>query len=223
MFAFVWLVPVMGQPNMTSQAAVMAKYDLNGFDEESLPQELAGWQRKGFRSERREAGDINGELSATWNYERNGREAAITLDFPFPEWHPLTVCYRGRGCQLLDWSREPAAPAKPEVAVASLEMDNGYLGTLLFAEWDEKGRVLEPPITEGPSLTRLTADLKRRMGQDRSESPAVVVFQLQALSCQRSRAATTFPPEEVDALRQLFAGAMQVLRARTSLEGGAAP
>lgn len=64
-----------------------------------LPSEVAGLRLERFELTHREEYDFFGEYSATWFGvdSENGKEILISLDFPFPSFHPLEICYESLG------------------------------------------------------------------------------------------------------------------------------
>lgn len=69
------------------------------FDKASLPEEFEGIRVHNFRVENREKYDFFGEYSATWFCQDSvtGKDLVISLDFPFPYFHPLEICYESTG------------------------------------------------------------------------------------------------------------------------------
>lgn len=215
-------LPTAALSNTAKSATQDHPLDVATLNEETLPFELAGWQRTGYETARRSAADVDGAFSAIWRYERGGREAVVSLDFPFSDWHQLTFCYVGRGCRILNWHLEPlidgvGAPQDGDFAVASLQMERSRRAILLFAEWNSTGGFLDPPTTEGASISRILTDVQRRWNGRSGSFPDRCVYQLQLLSLT-----PRVPTNENDAaadhatsVRRLFTEAIRVLRPRT--------
>lgn len=70
------------------------------FHQDVLPAELGELKRVDFKVLHRETGSVYGEHSATWTYQVNGQGVQISVDFPFPGFHPLEECYMASGKQL---------------------------------------------------------------------------------------------------------------------------
>lgn len=66
-------------------------------DEEALPPEVGEFRRVGYHREARSAASNFGENSLIWHYAWQNQLVAVSLDFPFDSWHPLSVCYRNAG------------------------------------------------------------------------------------------------------------------------------
>jgi hypothetical protein len=195
------------------------RISLSALDAETLPVELAGWRRLGFELARRGAGHADGEYSAIWRYERGGLLAIVSLDFPFVGWHHLPDCYRGGGRLVSEWHLEalPGSADGDELVAASLESERGRAATLLFAEWNSNGDMLEPPASGGLSWSRLLSDLKRRWARGTLGHPADCVYQFQVLIPRANGLAND---EELLAIRQLFTRSLHILRQRTSTASG---
>lgn len=108
---------------------------------EDLPEELQGWKRLDFRSEKRSMGSIYGEHSRTWTYAgvvKSGESATqqrqfltvVSLDFPFENRHDLTKCYRGRG-----WTID-------KIKTVSRENEDDYVLFELVNPFEERGMVM---------------------------------------------------------------------------------
>ena len=65
---------------------------------EALPKNLAGWTRIALmRITTRDQGGVYGDFSHTWAYSKDGIQAEVSLDYPFPTWKNLSDCYRNAG------------------------------------------------------------------------------------------------------------------------------
>jgi hypothetical protein len=58
-----------------------------------------------FQEIKRKRDDILGEESRIWAFRtKQGNDLYVSVDFPFgPEWHELSVCYRGTGWEVSDY------------------------------------------------------------------------------------------------------------------------
>ena len=223
MFACLGLVQTAPRQIAPQQPVSIAALAISDLGEETLPAELSAWRRIKFEIVSREAGSSEAEFSAVWHFERDGREAIVSLDYPFSSWHHLTHLYRGRGCKVRDWHLEPTASENATLAVASLDLDNARTANLLFVQWDGDGKMLAPPVTEGPSLSRLMTDLKHRCTGLPDSNRCVYVLQVLSPARRgRSGAASTTAGDDEVALRQLFAESLEVLRTRTTTTTGGA-
>ncbi len=128
---------------------------IDGLSKESLPAELAGWTLTDFRRENRSASSEFGERSRQWTYRRGDQTVVASVDYPFPEWHDLDVCYRGLG-----WTAD-SRTRLPEQSTAlqyTLHQDQ-QAGRLIFDLFDQQGAPYQPPSGRGihPRWRRLFA------------------------------------------------------------------
>ncbi|MEZ6126132.1 MAG: exosortase U [Planctomycetaceae bacterium] len=66
----------------------------------NMPKELAGWQQMHFEFIHRKGGDVNGEFSKLWIFQKDDFRVEASVDGPFTNgWHYLSDCYRGQGWQ----------------------------------------------------------------------------------------------------------------------------
>jgi hypothetical protein len=224
MFACLGLMQVASRPQFAEAFPVAVGAQLLNLDENSLPAQLAGWQRRSFQSQHHGAIDPGGEFTATWHYEQEGREAVISLDFPLAAWRDPIERYRQWGNVVLS-SRVEHLPdciasfPSEKLAVISLELEHTRRANVLLAQWDTTGKLLEPPDAKGFSLSQLLANLRRRARQfGWPRSTDLAVYQLQVF-CPSRRL-----PDSVNeaAARRLFAESLELLRRQTmNAEGGA--
>jgi exosortase len=113
---------------------------------DTLPREIAGWRRRGFATETRNPGSAFGEYSKSWVYEFGQRRAVIAIDYPFPAYHVLDVCYvkQGWAVQKSTERRGDAgartAPFWVDVRFAKAGLQTGFL---LYCETNQDGAYLE--------------------------------------------------------------------------------
>jgi exosortase len=156
---------------------------------ETLPARCADWERQGFTTETRNPGSAYGEFSRTWGYGHGGSVVALSLDYPFPDWHDLTRCYTGQGWVVDEETIHESAGAEgPPGGFVEVKLSQpGYRsGYLLFCQFDGRGRPL-PPRRGGFHLpaARHENTLRRlwHVARDNPEAPPVEtpgpVYQLQ--------------------------------------------
>ena len=149
------------------------------FDEESLPETHNNWNRVAFHITERSATNSFGEFSKTWNYESPICDVAVSLDFPFTEWHELSYCYGGHGWQLRSRRTSDAAGwTTPESKISFVELvlskPTGEHGYVLFSLLDNRGQTIPPPdpslastmqgrIVDGPLARVLGRESKVRL------------------------------------------------------------
>ncbi|MFO0941577.1 MAG: hypothetical protein U0930_12520 [Pirellulales bacterium] len=95
--------PLFGLGPWRSEDYVAPRLDLGlieaTFTKELMPTEFEGLKLEKFELTHREEKDFFGEYSATWFGidTTNGKQILISLDFPFPFFHPLEICYEFGG------------------------------------------------------------------------------------------------------------------------------
>lgn len=129
-------------------------------DAKSLPATLGAFRQVAFEKQEREALSDFGEYSRTFRYEDDkGREYLVSCDFPFgPEWHDLTVCYKGVGwdevgTRTLTPDRAPQRSASKGVDVdktweymdADFQKPGGMTGYFAYAFFTDEGEPANPP------------------------------------------------------------------------------
>lgn len=67
-----------------------------------MPERAGAWIRLpgGPVNTTRTSSLSHGDFSSAWSYRADRWNATIAIDYPFPNWHDLTVCYRGRGWEV---------------------------------------------------------------------------------------------------------------------------
>jgi exosortase len=139
---------------------------------EVLPKQVHQWQRwdEKFHFEKRETGNPLGEFSQAWPYTlkpRKPEEAAkcsVSLDFPYPDFHDLRICYANRGWTVLapetfTYQTEDGLPELYCVKVPMVRPVEQY-AYLWFCEFDQDGAGLNPitsAITEETVSERIAA------------------------------------------------------------------
>jgi len=118
---------------------------------EDMPSESSQWHRTGFRSITRDADDPNGQFSHMWTYERNGMEAAVSLDGPFVGWHNLAGCLRGQGWNIREVEHGNYQRHGESIPGGYTEMNvekgASQHALVMFAVFDGQHRPMEPSET----------------------------------------------------------------------------
>jgi hypothetical protein len=140
---------------------------LGALDAGALPGLDGPFRRIGFNVERRETGSEFGEHSRTWIYAFGPHQALLSVDYLFPGWHELTMCYANGGWTLLRRAGVPGG-----TVVADLSKGTGDHSTLFFSVIDARGFPLSPglrrrwydrlAVWEEPSLRSLWERLRTR-------------------------------------------------------------
>jgi exosortase len=128
-----------------SAPAPALDFDTLGAD--ALPARRGPWQRTGYETEVRDRHDQLGRFSQRWLYRAGPHNATVALDYPFPGWHELTICYRSQGWTVeerLVHVDEAAAQAGGPFVEVKLRKPPGRYAYLLFSGLDAAGRPLRP-------------------------------------------------------------------------------
>lgn len=183
----------------TGQSEVLSPAAWKPLDEGSLPQSWGGWRRVGFEAIHREAGDVAGELSKVWRYQKGRLVAAVSMDGPYDGWHDLSWCYEGLGYDVETLGDVRAA----EEVRSELRLTNGAgrNGVVFFSAYTESGQPVAPSRASrrGPLMRRLVWAFERRLGRDAARDGGRV-FQVQVFA----ESGLGFTAEERQDLEALF-------------------
>lgn len=176
---------------------------------ESLPVEIEGWRRIDFAQNERGSGDILGEWSRTWVYERQGSRDRVAVDYAYFGWHELPYCYVSQGWTILhrhDVGAGSATDREPPGSVfVRYRKSVDRFGYLWYSVFDPNGELLLPPSFSfhRATLSRIANSLRRWTGSSEGPCPGhtdVATFQLQ-LFFDRS---APFSPAEEDQAAAFF-------------------
>jgi exosortase len=190
------------------QPALVADLDSIRFEREDLPEELGGWTLVEFQPEERALRDRVALYSDEWLFRRGPLVCRVSIDYPFSDWHELTVCYRGTGWQVID--RRPvidwqeSGPDGPYVQVALLRQSGEY-GWLVFGLFNQRGEAVTPldaPEAHWPSVwEKLTrSPLACWLLGLRRRELAETTYQLQVFAS----GTVDLSPEQKDEVREFF-------------------
>jgi exosortase len=182
----------------------------------TLPARSGEWRQENYAKQSRNPGSAYGEFSRAWTYRRGRLRASFSLDYPFSEWHELTVCYVNQGWALGEELTHRIAAAGAEwMTCVEVRMSRpGHRsGHLLFGEFDDEGAPLQPRRTAAAAaVTRHVSALQRywhRFTGDTAPLPrSGPVYQAQLF-------VETYAPltwEEQVQLRHLFLDCVAALR-----------
>jgi exosortase len=167
---------------------------MDALDADALPLKAGPWERVGFETKHRSIDDNNfGDVSRIWVYRAGTLTALVSVDYPFPGWHDLTICYRNIGWELAKRGPMPAVPADDIGAGLCVEAEFdkplGEHSHLLFGLVDAQGRFATPPPEQtaalglGDRLGRRLADplnrWQRFLGQTEGARPDEPLYQVQ--------------------------------------------
>jgi hypothetical protein len=124
-------------------SAVYEQIELN-----LLPEAVGPWKRPAkLEVEKRETGNPMGEFSRVWRYANGPVQCAVSLDYPYPEFHDLRVCYNNIGWRL---DETEAFVQKPEQGLplhcvrVKMERPVERYASLWFCEFDQDGVGVDP-------------------------------------------------------------------------------
>jgi hypothetical protein len=180
-----------------------------------LPSNLAGLQRTGFAEQERTSDDVFGHHSRVYSYrDQQGNSYAVSCDFPFgPEWHDLTVCYRGVGWEIreLAVSTAPSGGDAPWNYVESAFVKpDGSAAWLVYSVFDEFGERVNPPTRSFVSEIWRSLERKHRYAQ------RTRLFQVQVWTT----APGTVRPAQREAAQKLLAEARERIRNSVTQKNG---
>jgi exosortase len=132
---------------------------------DALPSSLAGLQRSGFTEQERTRDDVFGHYSRIYTFQdQQGNSYVVSCDFPFgPDWHDLTVCYRGVGWELreMEVSTATSESKVPWIYIESAFFKpDGSAAWLAYSVFDEFGEQVNPPTRS--ILTEIWRSLERK-------------------------------------------------------------
>ena len=159
---------------------------------DDMPSESNQWQRTGFESVTRDADDPNGQFSHIWTYEKDGVQAALSLDGPFIGWHNLAGCLRGQGWDIQEVQHsdyEAQGESTPGgFTEMSVEKGTGQHALVMFAVFDGQHRPIEPSETYvrfravrrfpqvSELIKRITGGQDERLARDDSVTHQIQLF-----------------------------------------------
>lgn len=141
--------------------------DVVAVDQTALPTQIENWVFKDFKSETRDEASLFAPESYVWTYQSNGITAIVSLDGPYPEFHDLTLCYRGVGWSV---STHHEYPEESPTGMSWLEMRKpSEYGRVFYSAYSRDG-LLARPAFEFSASTRLVRNIDLAIG--RLEAPS---------------------------------------------------
>ena len=91
-------------------------------------------------------------FSLIWQYEKDGTVATLSLDYPFFDYHDVTVCYRNSGWTIDGSKLEMASNENGHIPCKEVDMlkVEGLGAALLYSTVDESGVWLEETGSRWP-------------------------------------------------------------------------
>jgi len=177
---------------------------MDGSAKFTMPQELGGWRLvSDVLPVPKRAAFEDGVYSHIWQYAKGGMVVTVSLDYPFFNYHDVTVCYRGAGWEIGDRTLQRASAGNgmvPSMEVA-MQKVGGINADLLFSTINESGVWLEEPgggspfgedgspLAEGGLMERLTHRLRQLPYADDSIDSAMN-YRIQLLAAARGGLST---------------------------------
>jgi hypothetical protein len=176
-----------------------------------LPQRIDEVTRASFKEEERAREDVFGQFSRVFEYH-DGHENAylVSCDFPFgPDWHDLTVCYRGTGWELTE-RRVVSLPGNSQsgggswdYVEAHFQRPDGTVALLLYCVFDASGEAVRPPSNS------IWEEAWRSMRKRSKAHNERILYQFQILTT----AAETIHPGQRETAERLLLSARDRMRA----------
>jgi hypothetical protein len=142
----------------------------------SMPPVVDGWRRVSEASPvPTRAAYEDGVYSHIWRYERDGITVTVSLDYPFFDYHDVTICYALAGWTIGPRTLQHASAENDHIPClqTTLRKEPNLLAELLFSTVDENGLWLEEspeirpfddegnPLREGGIVERLILRLRQ--------------------------------------------------------------
>lgn len=164
-----------------------------------MPPRLDGWRLLGEQKPvPAYAAYEDGVYSHIWQYERGGMVATISLDYPFFDYHDVTVCYRGAGWEIGEMELQRATPENSNIParLVSMTKQGGLKADLFHSTVSESGVWLEEPgkfsplgadgasLQEGNLFERLTHRF-RQLPYAADDGTGSINYRIQLLAAAR--------------------------------------
>lgn len=180
--------------------------------ENDLPLEIGErWQRVGYRTEKRETHNMNGEYSHVWVFRKGERSIVLSLDFAFRGWHSLQTCYIMAGWQ--ESSNEVGRRHEDELwpwLEVGLVNELGLRGHLWYSLFEEKGNPYLSDMT-GPEFQRRMDRNLWKFWSRRANAIFPVTYQYQLFI----ESGSSLKEDELKELRQLFLETREIIRQKS--------
>ena len=175
--------------------------------EESLPEKIGDWRRVSFKDSH--AKRLFAQESKVWIYENGEQQATFAVDFSFPAWHDLCVCYSKidwsqNGKSILRRSDEPGG----DFLASEFYQGNAAEAELLYCLVENNGAPYAPP----DALT-WAGEAKRRLQPDKT------LYQIQLWVTERGDLSEFERKEAEELFLECRRNAMKTILEPTTKEG----
>jgi hypothetical protein len=112
-----------------------------------LPVEINGWKVVDFERVMRGEGRLLAPNSCIWTLSKGNRQLTVSLDGLYPEFHDLSVCYRGLGWsveRVHDYQWTGGSLDVDSLTTLRLEKGNSR-GVVYFSAFGRNGGIVPPP------------------------------------------------------------------------------
>lgn len=121
----------------------------NQMEVSTLPETVGRWKRaEKIDNSQRPPGHAFGEFSRLWRYSNDviKNKCDISLDYPFPEYHDLRICYENTGWTIDSFEAFTPPNIEPPLHCVRVKMKSRVevYACLWFCEFDQDGIGLEP-------------------------------------------------------------------------------
>jgi exosortase len=140
----------------------------------ALPEQIGDWKRLNTEVPALQKVETMGVFSQIWHYRRGETLASVAIDYPFSDYHDVTLCYTLRGWDLQERLVQAGQITNAIPPFAEVRMVNhlGLHGALWVCGVDEHGRWLPGP-DPNPSL--------KESFLERFKTDRPVTYQMQVL------------------------------------------
>lgn len=234
LIVFCAILPVLGLMQLATKPVglpvpstlTQPELDFPQFNESTMPQTLAGFERSNYKFIERVEGDPLGKNSHVWEYKRGSLLVQLSLDYPYPNPHDLCECYFNTGWTIENRKTKEFVGREELYQEAGIARPLHGNATLMFCQRNYEGKNVALGSADqkiglsgstSEMISSFAARLKSGVGlasspEKQAQLPEGPWYQIHLLA-KHSRESTDF---EKQLLRQLFTAADTVLQNRTA-------
>lgn len=116
---------------------------ITSMEKEFMPVQFGDWTLRDFEIQDRGTNSDFGEFSRIWTYTSGAHSMALSIDYPFQEWHELSACYRGDG-----WNIDASQISDNGVREILMTLPSSERAVLVFDLCEVDGSPFEVPAGE---------------------------------------------------------------------------
>ena len=142
----------------------------------------------------------------------------VSLDYPYAEFHDLSICYRALGWEVFENTDSPLAEDSSACIQLRMQRRPGTYAIVLYSAFDRNGRLIpRPPFQSAHGLvermqSRLTTFSNRRLQNQPTASPPGEPPFLQVQIFVESY--RPFDEQTLEEVRRLFRESLERIRVR---------